>query len=119
MTIEQVARITHEANRLYCEAVNDPSPQPPWEQAPQWQRESAIHGVRLHMANPDLPDSALHAAWMGLKRAAGWTYGPVKDETLKSHPCLVPFDQLPIWQQRKDALFAGIVRALLPMIYDV
>ena len=30
----------------------------------------------------------------------------------KTHPCMVPFDQLPEWQQKKDKLFLAIVRAL-------
>jgi len=36
----------------------------------------------------------------------------VKDPEKKQHPCFVPYDELPIQQRRKDALFVSIVRAL-------
>jgi hypothetical protein len=42
----------------------------------------------------------------------GWVYGEVKDAEKKTHPCLVPFDQLPLFQQKKDKLFCAIVDAL-------
>ena len=42
----------------------------------------------------------------------GWVYGEVKDTIAKTHPCLVPFEQLPEFQQKKDKLFRAIVNAL-------
>jgi hypothetical protein len=47
-------------------------------------------------------------------RADGWRYGEAKDEGAKTHPCPVPFAELPEDQQRKDALFVAIVQALAP-----
>jgi hypothetical protein len=47
-------------------------------------------------------------------RAEGWTYGDVKDFGRKTHPTLLPFDELPTDQQLKDRLFIAIVRALAP-----
>ena len=32
-----------------------------------------------------------------------------KDETRKTHPCLVPYEQLPEEQRRKDAIFIDAV----------
>lgn len=111
MTVEQVARICHEANRGLCEANGDFS-QKPWNDAADWQRESAIKGVEFARANPEAPDSAQHDAWMADKIANGWIYGDTKDADKKTHPCLVPFDQLPDFQRAKDTLFRGIVKAL-------
>lgn len=104
-----IARICHEANRAWCSANGDPS-QVAWEEAPTWQRDSAIKGVEFALANPDAPDSAQHDAWMADKIADGWVYGEMKDAAAKTHPCLVPFDQLPPEQQIKDRLFRNIVR---------
>jgi hypothetical protein len=39
---------------------------------------------------------------------------PVKDETAKTHPDLVPFDDLPEHERQKDRLFMAIVHALAP-----
>jgi len=95
----------------YCEALGDYS-QVPWEQAPDWQKESAIKGVELHMANPNLGVSASHDAWLKEKRDTGWTYGPLKDPVKKEHPCFVPYADLPAEQKAKDFLFRGVVHAV-------
>jgi hypothetical protein len=46
------------------------------------------------------------------KESEGWTYGPVEILSLKQHPCLVPYDSLPLHQKAKDHLFISIVTAL-------
>jgi len=103
------AEATHEANRVYCEAIGDTS-QVPFKAAPAWQRESAIDGViaALHGATP----RELHENWCKVKRADGWVFGEVKDADAKTHPCLVPYAQLPPQQQAKNRLFGEIVRAM-------
>lgn len=108
--IDAIARVCHEVNRAYCQALGDDS-QPAWEDAPQWQRESARMGVDLHMMG-DFGPEASHISWMRQKQADGWTYGPVKDAALKQHPCMVPFADLPREQQAKDYIFRAVVHAL-------
>lgn len=115
MNKERIAQICHELNRHYCEALNDFS-QDIWTIAPEWAKESARNGVQFHIDHPDAGDSASHDNWMAHKLADGWTYGPVKDPEKKEHPCLVPFDHLPIEQQIKDRLFRQTVHALLPLL---
>ena len=109
--IENIARVCHEANRAYCQSIGDDS-QLPWGEAAAWQRESEIKGVEYALANPDAPASAQHEAWLSDKLAGGWVYGEVKDAEKKTHPCCVPYEQLPVEQQKKDALFKAIVAAL-------
>lgn len=108
--IEMAAQVCHEANRRYCKTIGDDS-QPAWEDAPDWQRESAMNGVRFHIENPAVGPSGSHENWMREKEAAGWTYGPVKDAELKTHPCMVPFEELPFEQRFKDTLFVAIAHA--------
>ena len=112
MNQEQIARVCHEVNKAYCEALGDTS-QPKWEDAPQWQRDSAMLGVALHTNNPEASASASHESWMAQKVADGWVYGPTKNPDLKQHHCIVPFDQLPVDQQAKDFIFRGVVHALV------
>jgi hypothetical protein len=71
-----------------------------------------IKGVEYALANPDAPPSAQHEAWLADKLADGWKYGPEKKPENKEHPCCIPYDQLPIEQRRKDALFKAVVAAL-------
>lgn len=108
--IDRIARVCHEVNRAYCESMGDTS-QPIWEDAPQWQRESARMGVDLHLMGEFGPEAS-HISWMQHKLDDGWVYGPVKDPVKKEHPCLVPFDQLPREQQAKDFIFRAVVHAL-------
>lgn len=116
MNVEQIARIAHETNQAYCASIGDSS-QPAWDDAPQWQRDSALTGVQFHLdahAKGEMPAaSASHDSWLEEKRAAGWTYGPVKDAELKQHPCFVPYEQLPIEQRLKDYLFSNVVAAFV------
>lgn len=111
--IIHIAAVCHEANRMWCFANGDTS-QKPWEEAEQWQRDSAIKGVEFRMANPDAGHDAQHIAWMEEKLRDGWVYGEKKDTEAKTHPCLIPFENLPLFQQQKDALFCAIVDALKP-----
>lgn len=108
--IHRVAKVTHSANKAYYETLGDFS-QPTWEQAPEWQRESAIAGVQFVLDNPFAPPSAQHNSWSEQKLGDGWVYGEVKDAEAKTHPCLVPYNELPEEQQMKDRLFGTIVRA--------
>ena len=111
MDIQQIAKVCHEANRAYCETLEDFS-QPPWGEAPEWQRSSAINGVHFHLKNPNAKPSHSHDEWLKEKERTGWKYGPVKDAAKKEHPCFVPYEDLPSEQKAKDALFIGVVHAL-------
>ena len=111
MTREEIARVCHEVNRGYCQALGDNS-QPPWEKAPVWMKDSAMNGVNLHLGNPEAGAEASHESWMNEKIAAGWVYGHDKSEVLKTHYCLVPFSELPVEQQAKDFIFRAVVHAL-------
>lgn len=110
MDLIQVAIVCHETNKAYCESIGDHS-QKSWVEAEQWQRDSAINGVRFSIENPHAPASAQHEAWLDAKRADGWVYGPVKDATAKTHPCIVPYGKLPVEQRIKDYLFKAVVSA--------
>lgn len=106
-----IAMVCHEVNRAYCQALGDDS-QPPWKDAPPWQRLSALNGVALHMDNPGTGPEASHESWMREKQASGWVHGPIKDPEKKQHPCMVPFAELPREQQAKDFIFRAVVHAL-------
>ena len=114
MQPEQIARICHEANRAYCIGLGDMS-QLSWDEAPEWQRKSAIIGVKFTLANPDAKPSRSHESWLSEKELDGWRYGEVKDPVAKTHPCFVPYDDLPAEQKIKDHLFQAVVRAVVPV----
>lgn len=125
---EQIARVCHEANRAWCEINGDES-QVPWDEAPDWIRESATGGVHAVMLglrhgfadvlSHDDAAAALHVLWMKDKIRDGWTYGESKDPIAKTHPCICPFHELPEEQQQKDRLFLSIVLCFSALSRDV
>jgi len=118
MKIEEIARVAHETNRAYCLAIGDNS-QLPWDAAPEWQTDSAINGVQFHLDNPNAGKAASHESWLKQKEDEGWVYGEVKDPVKKEHHCMVPFSELPLEQQVKDALFVSVVHAMKCLLVGV
>jgi len=108
----QIAKVAHEVNRAYCQALGDNS-QPKWECVPNWQYESALAGVEFHRNNPDAGPEASHESWLKQKTDEEWVYGEEKDPEARLHPCCVPFNELPVAQQAKDFIFRAIVHSLI------
>jgi hypothetical protein len=111
----KIAQACHEGNRAICQRHGDNS-QSSWEDAPEWQKKSAINGV-LHVIDalnrgetPKPEDS--HNNWLKEKEATGWRYGKVKDVDKKTHPCMVPYEELSVVQRSKDETFIDTVARL-------
>lgn len=117
MNILHVAKVCHQVNRAFCMALGDSSQQE-WENAPEWQKNSALDGVKFRLANPIAPPSASHESWLRNKLDNGWKYGPIKDEQKKEHPCIVDYEQLPVEQKAKDYLFIAVVDSLKGFLQD-
>jgi hypothetical protein len=106
--IDSAAQLAHEANRAFCQSIDDYS-QPVWDEAPDWQRASACNGAEFHFDYPDASADQSHRNWVEYKLADGWSYGQVKDPELKTHPCIKPFNMLPFEQRVKDHIFRSVV----------
>ena len=106
-----IAAIAHQINAAYCASLGDDS-QPAWADAADWQKQSAMVGVEMHLANPDATPEQSHESWLAQKTAEGWKYGKVKDADKKEHPCFMPYADLPQAQKSKDYLFRAVVHAL-------
>jgi RyR domain len=109
---ENIASVIHDANRRLQIVQGDPRPSPLWDDAPEYQVRESVASVELVLADPGRTAEQNHQGWMDRLMADGWTHGEVKDEAAKTHPLLLPWDQLPAEQQQKDLLFIAIVRAL-------
>lgn len=115
--VHRAARAAHEVNRALCEAQGDRT-QLPWDEAPGWAVASAAAGAEAIALDPAITPEESHESWAAMKRADGWTYGPEKDTERKLHPCLVPYEELPVSQRVKDALFGITVRAMLGIEFE-
>jgi hypothetical protein len=97
---EIVARIAHQCWVSFQIAAGQPYNVEPTEA----QLKSQINGLRAFVQNPVMTPEQNHENWMQLRLSQGWTHGPVKDETAKTHPDLVPFSEMPKIEQLKDTM---------------
>lgn len=44
----------------------------------------------------------VHEVWAETRIKQGWTYGEQRDDKLKTHPCLVPYEELPEDEKEYD-----------------
>ena len=104
---DKIAELCHQVNKAYCVSTGDSS-QPEWKDAPEWQKKSAIKGVEFHLTSKNTTPADSHNSWLKEKEADGWKYGPAKDPEKNEHPCMVPYEELPLAQKSKDYIFKAI-----------
>lgn len=44
----------------------------------------------------------VHEVWAESRISQGWTYGPERNDALKTHPCLVSYEDLPEVEKAYD-----------------
>jgi len=109
---ESIARICHAANAAYSAEIADNFNHLPWDDLPQHLRDTTIAGVKARQDNPDMSPADMHENWLKSKREQGYSYSSVKDDDAKTHPCMLPYEELPTEQRIKDAIFSAIVDAI-------
>ena len=113
ISINDIARVCHEANRAYIYSIPNGFKSDDWDEGTEEQRASVISGVEAVIDNPILTPEQSHEKWVTYKKAEGWVFGERKDEATKTHPNLLPWDELPSEEKVKDVLFQAVVRALV------
>lgn len=62
----------------------------------------------------------VHKVYVAGRLAEGWTYGPERNDTLKTNPTLIPYDELPESEKdydRKTAL--GTLKLICALGYRI
>ena len=44
----------------------------------------------------------VHEVWAETRIKQGWTYGPQRSDEKKTHPCLIPYEELPEEEREYD-----------------
>lgn len=44
----------------------------------------------------------VHEVWAETRMKQGWTYGEQRDDQNKTHPCLIPYEELPDSEKEYD-----------------
>jgi hypothetical protein len=113
--IKALAQMIHESNKVFCEALGDNS-QDHWSEAKGYNHESAMVGVRALFENPDMTPAQSHDAWMEAKKKDGWVYGEKKCWDKKTHPSMVPYEDLSAAERYKDHLVQSIVKGYIDFV---
>ena len=86
---------------------------PSWDDLSDRQRKLSVFIVNFLQVNPDATPVSVHNAWMGeMIHNEGFSLGPA-DPTARTHPNLVPFEELPEAVRNGYALSIGVVRGLM------
>ena len=61
-----------------------------------------------------------HDQWARQRINEGWTYGPQRDDALKTHPDLVPYGDLPEEEKEYDRIsVVQTVKVILTLGYEI
>ena len=68
-----------------------------------------MESIYAALHNPNLTAKDMHDTWMDNKAKDGWVYGDVKDADAKTHPLMIPFEQMNDIDKMKDQIFIDVV----------
>ena len=108
---ERIAHTVHEALSAW-RVANGHKALKPWPQMSEAERQSTYESVDYVIAHPNSTPVHQHEQWLEQKKRDGWTYAARRNNRKKTHPMLLPYEELPDYERRKDALLNAIVRAL-------
>ena len=63
---------------------------------------SSVELPREVMELAELMAQNVHEVWAQTRIEQGWTYGATRNDELKQHPCIVPYDELPESEKEYD-----------------
>ena len=62
----------------------------------------------------------VHEVWAAMRISQGWTYGEQRNDELKTHPCLVPYEELPEEEKEYDRNTAlGTLKLIMKLGFKI
>ena len=117
---ERRAVFVYEAARLGAVAANAPVIPATWaEREPTFRSQFLEVIERQCSERRSYSPEELHGSWMQSYFQMGWVYGEKYDPTTKTHPDLIPYQQLGKVEQEKDILFILLCDIARQFIYEV
>lgn len=117
---ERRAIFIYEAARLAAIAARAPIIPERWLERDEAFRKQMIEVIERQCGPMRSSSPAeLHGGWVQAYIDMGWTYGPERCTEKKTHPDMVPYDQLGQLEQDKDAVFVALCEIARQWIYDL
>ncbi len=115
---ERRAIFVYEAARLAAIAAGAPIVPGPWMDREEDFRVQ-FRGVITRQCGPERKTSPeeLHDDWWEAYRALGWVFGETRDPAKKTHPDMVPYDQLGQLERDKDEVFVALCEIARQWVY--
>ena len=107
---ESRAEFVYEVCRIEAVASTRPIVPEVWKDRDPAFRNQFVKTVN-RLCAPDAPPTtpeAEHDSWMRAYEEMGWRFGLVRDPVRKTHPDMVPFNELGLLEQEKDAVFLDV-----------
>ncbi len=116
---ERRAEFVYEGARLAAIAAKAPIIPAVWNDRELEFRDQFVNVIRRQCGEQrSSSPEELHGSWMQSYFAMGWIYGEKYDPANKLHPDLVPYDQLGMLEQDKDAVFVALCEIARQWIYE-
>ena len=113
------AQFVYDAARFAAIAARAPVIPLPWEERELDFRAQFLEVIRRQCGPYRKTDAAaLHEDWVQAYLKNGWQYGPVYDRDKRTHPDIVPYDQLGGLERDKDDVFIALCEIARLYIYE-
>jgi len=113
------AEFVYEAARLAAKAAKAPIIPDAWCERETPFREQFLEVIERECGpNRSADPEHLHGTWMQAYLDMGWAYGEAYDREARTHPDLVPYEELGQLERDKDAVFVALCEIARRWIYD-
>ncbi len=117
--LHRQAIFVYEAARLQAMSAHAPIVPETWTERDGPFQRQFIEAVERQMGPMRSSSPAeLHGGWVQAYVEMGWRYGPERSVENKTHPDMVPYDQLEKRERDKDAVFVALCEIARQWIGD-